>query len=117
MSMEPTYGKRTEEEMAIILSIHDTPQGEPEKAKKIAKMALDIATPEVVKFWLEIMRDPEQDINARLRASDLLGARQIPKVAAQHVSLDEDGVIDSVDIQGLRESILEQFNKREGNGR
>jgi hypothetical protein len=85
---------------------------EAEAAKKAATVAIAHASMRALEVVLELLED--EDPNIRARAADLIWSRSIPKIAAKHLSHEDDGVIDSVDNQALRESILEMVKK---NGR
>lgn len=83
---------------------------EAERARNLAAEAIALASIEVVKVLMDALHD--DDAQVRLRASEILLSRSISKVAARHVTLSDDEVVDTVDVKALRDSILEEIKKK-----
>lgn len=83
---------------------------EGERRLKKARTLYDLVAEEVAKFLYEVMKNDQNDLQARLRAADMLATRQISKVAAQHAPLEGD-IVESIDVVGIRDSIIEMMKK------
>jgi hypothetical protein len=84
-----------------------------ELAKQKAAQALMLATMEAARIVYDLMTDPEEDPQTRLRAAEIIFSRTIPKVAAKHVE-EQGDVIDSADVASLRESIVAEIKRKTG---
>lgn len=86
----------------------DRSRKDAEKAKILAATAIAQAMPSVVRVVMELLH--HEDPQVQLRAADLLMSRAISKIAVKHV--EDTQTVESTDTAALRESILEEINKR-----
>lgn len=88
----------------------DRSERDAETAKKMAALAVARISIRAIQVLEELLE--HEDPNIRARAAEMVMTRSIPKIAAQHVDPAGSDTIDSVDVQALRESILEEMKKR-----